>query len=66
MIFTPQTLAYILDIEEYQVRIWLRHFYPKSAPGKGGRWVITQRMARHIARLARAETVAQVQASRAA
>jgi len=64
-IITPRELAYILDIEETEARSWLRHFFPDSAPGKGGRWMVTPRMARQVARMVRADAVRSF-ASRAA
>lgn len=56
-ILTPQTLAFILDLDEREVRAKLRYFYPDSAPGKGGRWMITPRMAQKVARSARTDAI---------
>jgi phage antirepressor YoqD-like protein len=41
---TVQQLADHLDIDEKRLRGWLRQGFPKQAPGKGGRWVLTSRM----------------------
>jgi hypothetical protein len=47
-VITVAWLAFVLDMPEHELRVWLRDMFPRRAPGKGGRWDITMFMARKV------------------
>lgn len=48
---TPNALGEALQVSPYWVREILRARFHDAAPGKGGRWEITPKMAREVVRV---------------